>query len=144
MVTENRAHRKSQKRRGSALLVCTLAAVVVSMAAIAIVRSGRQSIARIEALRVNASSRHVAEGLTQRAIALLRADPNRSGDVIDANAPLPAARCRLVRLSPRATQIQVFLYAGATIPAVDVVVDPTRLSGALRAVTSPHPQMLGG
>lgn len=126
-MTEIRAYRKSRQRRGSALLVCTLAAAVVSMAAIAIVRSGRQSVARIEALRVSSSSRHVAEGLTQRAVSLLRADPNRSGDVVDPNAPLPAARCRLVRLSPKATQIQVFLYAGSTIPAIDLVVDPTKL-----------------
>lgn len=126
-MTEIRAIRKSRQRRGSALLVCTLAAAVVSMAAIAIVRSGRHSVARVEALRVSASSHHVAEGLTQRAIAILRDDPNRNGDVVDPNAPLPAARCRLLRLSPTATQIQVFLYAGSTIPAIDLVVDPTRL-----------------
>ena len=119
--------KKLRRRRGSALLVCTLAAVVVSMAAIAIIRSGRQAVARVEALRASATARHVADGLTQRAIALLRADPTRSGDVADPNAPLPAARCQLLRLSPKATQIRVFLYAGSTIPAIDLVVDPSKL-----------------
>ena len=116
-----------RKRRGSALLVCTLAAAVLSMAAIAIVRSSQRSIARVDALRTTAQGRCVAEGLFQRSVGILRTDPNTTGTIVDPANGMPDARCELRRLSPTATQIQVFLYAGATIPAKDVVIDPTAL-----------------
>ena len=114
-----------RKRRGSALLLCTLAAAVLATAAIAILRSGQRSIARIESIRACDSGRQVADGLVQRAIATLRVDGNASGLLVDPNSPLPDATCRLTPLAANATQIQVFLYAGATTPAVDMVVDPS-------------------
>lgn len=115
------------RRRGSALVVCTLAAAALSMAAIAIVRSGQHSIARVRARQSSDSGRHVAEGLTQRAISLLRNDPATSGTVIDPGSPIAGAWCELTTLSPTATQIRVYLYTGSSIPATDIVVDPTAL-----------------
>ena len=71
--------------------------------------------------------RCVADGLFQRAIAALRLDPNRTGSITDPGSPLANANCQLRQLSPTATQIQIFLYAGSATPAKDIVVDPTAL-----------------
>ena len=119
--------RSLRQRKGSALLLCTLAATVLSMAAIAILRSGRQSIARVDSLRVSDSGRHVAEGFLQRSIALLQQNPNASGTVVDPANPLPGSRCELTPINANATQIRVFLYPGSSIPAVDAIVDPNAL-----------------
>ena len=112
----------SNRRRGSALLVCTLAATVLSMAAIAIIRSSQRNIALVDSLRISSQGRCVAEGLFQRSIALLRLDPKTTGTVLDPAVGMPGARCDLRKLSPTTTQIQVFLYAGSITPAKDVVV----------------------
>lgn len=119
--------RNRRKRRGSALVVCTIATAALSLAAIAIVRSGTRSIARLESLRSTDAGRHVAAGLTQRAIATLRNDPSASGTIIDPGNGMADATCQMTTLSPSATQIRVFLYAGSTIPASDLVIDPTSL-----------------
>lgn len=113
--------------RGAALLVCTLAAAVLSMAAIAILRSSKRGIERIDAVQVSSTSRAVSEGLLQRSIAILRVNPNTIGTITDANNGMQSARSELRQISPTATQIQVFLYPGSTVPAQDVVVDPTTL-----------------
>jgi hypothetical protein len=118
-------HRRG--RRGSALLVCTLAAAVLSMAAIAIIRSSQRNIARVDALRTTGEGRFVVEGLFQRSIAVLRSDPNSTGPIVDPANGMPGATCVLRQLSPTATQVQIFLYTGATTPAKDVVLDPTAL-----------------
>ncbi len=114
-------------RRGSALLVCTLAAVVISLAAVTMLRSSRRSIARIDAIQASDGGRHVADGLLQRSIALLRENPATAGTIVDPDGPNPDAFCQLTTLTATATQIQVFLYAGAAVPAIDMVVDPTAL-----------------
>ena len=75
---------RRNQRRGSALLICTLAATVLSMAAIAILRSTQRNIARVDALAASASGRCVSEGLLQRSIALLRQNPNTQGVITDA------------------------------------------------------------
>lgn len=118
---------RTRQRRGSALLVCTLAAAILSMAAIAILRSSQRNIARVDALETSSRGRFVSEGLYQRSIALLRLNPNTTGTIVDPGNGMPEARCELRQLSPSATQIQVFLYAASTVPAKDVVVDPTTL-----------------
>lgn len=118
---------QAKQRHGSALLVCTLAAAVLSMASIAILRSSQRSIARVDALQNSSQGRCVTEGLFQRSVAILRTSPNTSGTIVDPSSSMPNARCELRQLSPTATQIQIFLYASSTIPAKDVVVDPTAL-----------------
>lgn len=119
--------RSASNRRGSALLVCTLAAAVLSMAAIAIIRSSQRSMGRVDSLRASCQGRCVAEGLYQRAVAILRVNPNTTGTIVDPGAPLLGARCELRQLSANATRIQVFLYAGSATPAKDTVVDPTTI-----------------
>ena len=120
-------HHTTFKRRGSALLVCTLAIAVLSMAAIAILRSSQRSIRRVDSLRDACQGRCVTDGMLQRSIAVLRTRPDATGTVADPNGVMPGARCELRQLSPVATRIQIFLYAGSTIPAKDVIVDPTTL-----------------
>ena len=120
----------NRQRRGSALLVCTLAAAVLSMAAIAIIRSSQRSIARVDALRTSGQGRCVADGLLQRSIAILRANPNTTGTISDPSNGTPDARSQLRQLSPTETQVQVFLYATSTTPAKDVVIRTDLLNGA--------------
>jgi type II secretory pathway component PulK len=124
LMTNNR---KTANRRGSALLVCTLAAAVLSMAAIAILRSSQRSIARVDSLRGSCHGRCVAEGLFQRAVAILRTNPNTTGTIVDPNTGMPGARCELRQVSVNATLIRVFLYVGSTTPAKNSVVDPTTI-----------------
>ena len=118
---------REKSRRGSALLVCTLAAAVLSLAAIAILRSSRHHITRTDASRTSIQGHHVTDGLVQRSIAILRADPNAAGTFVDPNVPIANAYSELTQLSPTATRIQVYLYAGSTTPAFDQVVDPSTL-----------------
>ncbi len=122
-----RARRMQRQRRGSAILLCTLAAAILSLAAIAIVRSSRHHIAHTHAHRSSVDGHHISDGLAQRCVAILRADPNATGRVTDPNITLPDAYAELNLLSPTMTQIRVFLYAGSTIPALDTIVDPATL-----------------
>ena len=120
------SNRMSQKR-GSTLLLCTLATAVISTASIAILRSSQRQIARLDAQTSTTRGRTISDGLTQRAIAILRVDPNANGVISDPDLDNPDARCQLTRLSGNATQIQVFLYRSSTTPAADVIVDPAAL-----------------
>lgn len=120
--------RTHRHRRGSALLICTLAATVLSMASIAILRSNRREVARVEARRAASQARVVAQGLVQRSIAMLRDDAKLSGVIADKDSPLPDAYVELRPISADATLIQVYLYAGSRIPAVEKIVDPAKLS----------------
>jgi hypothetical protein len=107
--------------------LCALASVILSLAATAILRSQRHAIARVDSQRTAIAGQHVAEGLLQRSIAMLRIDPLAQGTVVDPANLWPNASCQLQRLSPTATRIQIFLYSGSTTPAIDTVVDPTAL-----------------
>ena len=124
----HRRTRKRCRRQGSALLVCTLAAVVLSMASIAILRSTHRSIARIDALQSSVRGRCISQGLYQRSIAILRQDANFEGQVVDPVVGSDSGYSRITRLAPDATRIEVFLYAGATAAAVDTVLDPQTLN----------------
>ncbi len=73
---ENRCCKRSKSRRGSALLLCTLAATLLSMSALVIIRSNRISIAQTHSQHAAVWGRHTAESLVQRSIAQLREDPN--------------------------------------------------------------------
>ncbi|MEM1070586.1 MAG: hypothetical protein AAGI63_16910 [Planctomycetota bacterium] len=110
------------------LLVCTLAVTVLSMASIAMIRSGQHQIRLVEAQRVGTQSRMTAEGLYQRALATLRHNPNAQGSVFDPAIPTAGVRAELIRISDDATQIQIFLYDGSTIPAINRVIDPAALN----------------
>ena len=124
-LRRNAGHHR--RRKGSAILVCTLAAAVLSLAAIAILRSSRHQIARTDAQRSSVHGHQVSDGLVQRCVAILRANPAATGRVTDPDTPMPDAFAELIQLSPTATQIRVFLYSGATTPAFDRIVDPATL-----------------
>ncbi|MDA8746353.1 hypothetical protein N9N28_17155 [Rubripirellula amarantea] len=119
--------RRRHQRRGSALLLCTLATVVLSLSAIAILKSHSREIGHTEAMESSVRGRLVAGGLLQRTIAQLRVDPLYSGTVTDRAAGSPDAFAQVTRVSASATRIDVFLYAGSRIPATSKIVDPTTL-----------------
>ncbi|MFK8112665.1 MAG: hypothetical protein AB8B91_10695 [Rubripirellula sp.] len=96
------------------------------MSAIAILRSTKRGIARTDAQQSARAGRAITEGLYQRSIAILRTNPASSGTITD-RAGSRDAFAEVRNLGPTATQIQVFLYAGSSIPAKDVIVDPTAL-----------------
>ena len=127
MIAINRTRIRHHQRNASALLLCTLAAAVLSMAAIAILRSGQRGIARVEARRTSSAGQHVAAGLLQRSVAILRVNPATTGNIVDPGNGMPGAYSELQSLSPSATRIRVFLYAASTTPAIETVVDPTTL-----------------
>ena len=116
-----------RQRRGSAILLCTLAAAILSFSAIAILRSSRHQIAKTDAHRSGLQGHHVSDGLVQRCVAVLRANPNATGQVVDPSSPLANAYGELTQLSPTQTEIRVYLYAGSTTPAFDRIVDPNTL-----------------
>ena len=117
------AIKTSRHRNGSALLVCTLAAFALSIASIAILRSSRRHIARVDALRSAAVGRCVSEGLVQRSIASLRVNPALTGTLIDPKSPLRGARCELRQLTASSAQIQVYLYPTSSVPAKVLIVN---------------------
>ncbi|MGB7325593.1 MAG: hypothetical protein WBD31_12035 [Rubripirellula sp.] len=119
---------RKHNRRGSALLICTLAATVLSMATIAIVRSNQRSVARVDATRTAIQSRLAADGLLQRSLAMLREDPKLSGEIRDKYSKHPERRIELRPLTSTTTMIQVFLYEGSKIPAVTRIVDVESLA----------------
>ena len=123
----SKARSPRRNRKGSALLLCTLAAAMLSMAAVGIIRGSRRAIARTDSLNASTEGRLVADGLFQRAIAHMRNDPAPNIVLTDSNSPLPSATCQLRTLSPTAVEVTVFLYAGATVPARQTIVDPTTL-----------------
>jgi type II secretory pathway component PulK len=69
LIKTRRPHRR---RSGYMLLVCTLAVTVLSMASIAIIRSSQHQIRLVDAQRSTVQGRATADGLYQRAIAVLR------------------------------------------------------------------------
>jgi len=118
---------RKDRRRGSALLLCTLAIAVLSMASIAILRSNQRGIATVDGIRTSRQARYAADGMVQRAIAAIRLNPTISGQLPLSKSAPPGARVELSPTSGTATQIQVFLYARAATPARTLTVDPTSL-----------------
>jgi hypothetical protein len=125
-MTKRTSIKRLPNRRGSALLLCTLAAAVLSVSAIAIIRSTQRGIVRVESQQAARQGRATTEGLLQRSIAILRTNPLTTGTIPDPAGPA-GAYADLRAMSPTATQIQIFLYANSTIPAKSIVVDPTSL-----------------
>ncbi len=133
------AKQRSAKRcrRGSALLLCTLAIAVISLASIAIVRSNQRGIANVDGIRVSRQARYDADGIVQRSIAALRVDPTISGSLpLSASTPKDATVV-LTPLSASETQIQVYLYDQSKVPARDLVVDPASLGGPVKSPVTP-------
>jgi hypothetical protein len=119
-------------RRGSALLLCTLAATVISLAAIAIVRSNQHQLATVQGMRAARQARCTADGMLQRAYATIRLDQNFTGLIPLAKSNFPEARVEVRALSATATQVDIYLYKQAKQPARTVVVDPVKLASSVK------------
>jgi len=123
---------RKRSRRGSALLICTLAITVLSMASIAILRANQRGIVNVDGTRASRQARHAADGMVHRAIAAIRLNPTINGPLPLPRSSMPSslasgARVELNAISGTATQIQVYLYDRAATPARDLIVDPTNL-----------------
>ena len=119
--------RKARCRTGSMLLLGTLAAFVLSLGSLAIIKSHSRRIAMTNAETASAQSRLTSVGLLQRSVALLQNDPLYQGTVIDRGAAIAEAYAEVSSISPTSTRIDIFLYRRAPVPAATKTVDPTSL-----------------
>lgn len=101
--------------------------MVLSLSAIAILKSHTSEISQTEAMESSVRGRLVAGGLLQRSVAQLRVDRTFSGTIMDRSSGSPDAFAQVTSLAPTSTQIEIYLYAGSRVPAVTKVVDPARL-----------------
>ncbi|EMI20228.1 secreted protein [Rhodopirellula maiorica SM1] len=120
--------RKTRRRSGSALLLCTLAAAVLSMSAIAMLRSSKLAIARVDARRSAIQGRHIGDGLVQQAIAQLKSDANFEGEILATGTTLPTARVVVKRPSKEEAMLYVFLYEKSVYAAKEVSIDVKELT----------------
>ena len=117
---------KKHRRQGSVLLLCTFAAVVLSLAGIAILHSHQRQIARVDALATSTKGRLAADGLLQRAIAQIRNNPTFDGELYyrdvpffdevmkeDPDSPLTKAYCDIDFISDTESLVKVYLYEGS-------------------------------
>ncbi|TWT83536.1 hypothetical protein CA13_50010 [Planctomycetes bacterium CA13] len=115
--------KRAKCRSGSALLLCTLVAAVLSMSAITILRSSEVAIARVDAERCAVQGRHAAEGLLQRAVAQLELNPNLSGIIVDPDSPFQSAYCVVQPIDKTHISVSAYLYKGSTMPAVSQTIE---------------------
>jgi len=127
-VCKQSVHPRPAIRQGSALLLTTLAATVLSLGSIAILRSSQRKIAQVDAIRHSMQSRCAAAGLFQRSIAILRTDINRTGTVTDPAIGDPNIRAELLSVAKDSTRVVVYLYDGATVPTIDITLDHADLN----------------
>lgn len=123
---QTRIKRRSN-RRGSAILICALATAVLSMATIAIVRSQQHAVRRVDAARASVTAKMTADGLMQRAVAMLRTNPALATTFNDPHVRNSSAFVVVQPLSSDESRVSVFLYAGSTVPAVSRVINVTSL-----------------
>ena len=119
--------RRATSRRGSVLLLCTLATVMLSLAGIAILRTHKQHIAATHAAESSVEARMTTDGLMQRAIAQLRNDPHSPSLIQDKGSTMPEAFAKLQPISGTLSEVQVFLYQGSTTPALKRRIDTDTL-----------------
>ncbi len=117
---------RGRRRRGSAMLVCMLAAGVIALSATAILRAQQRSALRTRAVVQTAADQQVTAGLAHCAIARLRTDPAFTGTVSDADFG-NQVRATLTPATPPEVLISVWLHPTAVQPAYTVQVDPTKL-----------------
>lgn len=112
-------------RCGAAVLLCTLAAAVLSLSAIAILRSSSHQRDQLASRREVAEARQAADALLARAVALIRVDPTISGPITDSGSTHPDARATITPDGSGNRSVHVFLYPGASEPIAHTVVpDP--------------------
>ncbi|QDV61777.1 hypothetical protein [Crateriforma conspicua] len=116
------AHRQQstlryRHRQGGAVLLCTLAAAVLSISAIAILRAGTHQRGRIDSLRSAAQARQTAAGLIARAEAFVQQDTAFAGNVVDPTAMIPGSFAVVTNDGMGNVTIAAYLYPGATAAA---------------------------
>lgn len=113
------------------LLLGTLAAVMLSLSSIAIIKSHSRRIAMTQAEQSSAQARLTSRGLLQRCVAIIQADPLFAGVVTDRDLAIPGAFvgafAQVTAVDPSTTRIEVYLYSTAPVPSDVRVVDPTSL-----------------
>ncbi|WP_442510769.1 hypothetical protein SH528x_002412 [Novipirellula sp. SH528] len=129
MIKSKRLHKpqRARTRSGSALLLCTLAAAVLSMSAIAMLRSSKLAIARVDAQRTAIQGRHIGDGLVQQAIAQLNSDADFEGEIFATSTTMPTARVVVKRPSKKEAILYVFLYEKSAFAAKEVLIDVEEL-----------------
>ena len=115
--------RRNRSRQGSVLLLCTLAAVVLSLAGLAILQSHSRNLAMTRSVESSMAARMASDGLMQRAIAQLRVDPNATLRVIDKNSSLPDAYGKIVPISATQSEVSIFLYKDAKVPSMKRIIN---------------------
>ena len=108
------------------MLLCMLAAVIVSSSTIALVHLHRRSVLRMEARRSVIESTQETSGLYERVRALIRNNSSFSGNVTAVTGS-QSAYAEVTAVTPTQTNIRIYAYSSSTLPVIDVVVDPTQL-----------------
>ena len=86
-------------RTGSLLLLCTLAAVTLSLAGLAILQSHSRNLEMTKSTESSVQARMATDALMHRAIAMLRIDPTINLEFVDPNSELPDAYGEIVPIS---------------------------------------------
>ena len=119
-----------KRRKGSALLLCTLVTAVLSMSAIAILRSSQLAITRVESTRNSVAARHAADGFVQRAVSILKSNPTYTGKFAHKESGFPNAFCETASVGTTQVAIRVYLYDTAKVPVIERVIDLAALNPA--------------
>ncbi len=109
------------------MLLCMLAAVVISTAVIALVQLHRRSRVKIESRRSVVKATSETDGLYQRVITVIRNDPTYGGTVTPATKSAAGCYAVVKPVAASQTDISIYAYATAKAPLLARQVDPTAL-----------------
>lgn len=122
-------NRHKPSRKGSLLLLCTLAAVTLSLAGLAILQSHSRKLAMTKSTESSVHARMATDALMQQAIAQLRVDPTAKLMIVDKGSALPSAYGEVVPISKTQSQVSIFLYRDSKIPSLVKTIDMEKLAG---------------
>ena len=117
-------------RNGSMLLLCMLAATTLSLAGLAILQCHSRNLATTKSIESSVRARMTKDALMQRAIAVLRADPTTKDEFADKELDLPDAYCQIVPVSKTQSQVSIYLYENAKVPALLRIIDTEKLTAS--------------
>ncbi|KAA1260000.1 hypothetical protein LF1_25380 [Rubripirellula obstinata] len=137
---ENFQHQKrirnAGSRTGSLLLLCTLAAVTLSLGGLAILQSHSRHLAMTKSTESSVQARMASDALMQRAVAQLRIDPTAKLMLVDKESPLRSAYGEVVPISRTQSQVNIFLYKGAKVPVISRIIDTEKLTSKSKEASS--------
>ena len=120
-------HRNTRIRHGSMLLLCVLATVSLSLAGLAILQSHSRNLAMTKAAESSVHARMATDALMQRAIAQIRVDPNAKMVIVDKDSAMTDAYGQVEPISKTQSEVRIYLYKDAKIPALLRIVDTDKL-----------------